>query len=173
MSADVRSFIRAVPDFPKPGILFHDITPALQNADCYAEIIHQLLKRFENERIDYIAAIESRGYLLGAPLATQLHCGLVLLRKPNKLPFHTIREEYALEYGSNALEVHQDAIFPHARVLIVDDLLATGGTAVAACKLMKKLQGDIIGTCFMIELKDLNGRTALEQFAPVTTLLEY
>ena len=173
MSVDIDSFIRVIPDFPKPGILFRDITPALQNPACYAEIINQLYERFKNTNIDYIAAIESRGYLLGAPLANKLNCGLVLMRKPGKLPYKTITEEYALEYGTNALEIHADAIQPYNRVLIVDDLLATGGTAVAACKLVQKLQGQIVGVAFLIELKALNGRQKLETFAPVTTLLQY
>ena len=131
---DIKNKIRAVPDFPKPGIMFRDITTLLQDAAAYRETIELLYQKFKDRKIDYIAAIESRGYLFGAPLALKLGAGLALIRKPGKLPAETLREEYALEYGNDAVEIHKDAIEPGKTVLIIDDLLATGGTAAAACR---------------------------------------
>lgn len=173
MYEDIEKFIRCVPDFPKKGILFRDITPALQNPQCYAQIIAAFADVLKGKKIDKIAAIESRGYLFGAPLAQKLGCGLVLLRKPGKLPARTLKEEYDLEYGSAALEVHEDAISVGENVLIIDDLLATGGTAVAACKLVQRLKGNISGVAFLIELEGLNGASKISAYAPVVSLLKY
>ncbi|MCQ2740684.1 MAG: adenine phosphoribosyltransferase [Alphaproteobacteria bacterium] len=172
MYEDIKSFIRDVPDFPKPGILFKDITPALQDKACFAKIIATFAEVLKDEQIDKIAAIESRGYLFGAPLALKLGCGLVLLRKPGKLPSKTIKEYYNLEYGSAALEIHQDAIREGERILIIDDLLATGGTAEAACKLVQRLKGKIVATCFLIELKGLGGVKKLSTYAKTVSLLQ-
>lgn len=135
---NLKDYIRNIPDFPKPGIIFRDITTALKKPDVFRQIIDEIYFNFKDENIDYIAAIESRGYLFGAPLAYKLGAGLVIIRKPGKLPSKVERIEYELEYGTDSLEIHQDAIEPGKRVLVVDDLLATGGTICAACKLIEK-----------------------------------
>ncbi len=166
-------YIRSVPDFPKPGILFRDITPLLRNADAYREMIDVFCRHYRDKQIDYIAAVESRGYLIGAPLAARLGAGLVIIRKPGKLPARTICEKYSLEYGADALEIHADAIEAGKKILIADDLLATGGTALAACNLIKCLQGDIIGLAFLIELEKLNGRKAFPAETDIFSLIKY
>ena len=173
MYEEIKHTIRDVPNFPKMGILFKDITPALKDPRCFRRIVDAFYDILKNEQIDKIAAIESRGYLIGAPLAYRLGCGLVLLRKPGKLPAATIKEYYNLEYGSAALEVHQDAINAGEKVLIIDDLLATGGTAEAACKLVKRLQGEIAATAFLIELTELGGINKLQPYAKSISLLKY
>ncbi len=150
--------IRNIPDFPKKGILFKDITTLLKDAEAYREVIDIFHEQFKDKHIDYVAAIESRGYLFGAPLAYKLGAGLVIVRKPGKLPAEVERVEYALEYGTDALEIHKDAIESGKNVLIIDDLLATGGTVGAACTLIEKIGGKVAGTAFMIELSALGGR---------------
>ncbi len=170
---DIKNKIRAVPDFPKPGIMFRDITTLLQDAAAYRETIELLYQKFKDRKIDYIAAIESRGYLFGAPLALKLGAGLALIRKPGKLPAETLREEYALEYGSDAVEIHKDAIEPGKNVLIIDDLLATGGTAAAACRLIQRLNARITAPAFIIELKGLNGREILPADTEIFSLIQY
>ncbi len=170
---DIKNKIRAVPDFPKPGIMFRDITTLLQDAAAYRETIELLYQKFKDRKIDYIAAIESRGYLFGAPLALKLGAGLALIRKPGKLPAETLREEYALEYGSDAVEIHKDAIEPGKNVLIIDDLLATGGTAAAACRLIQRLNARITAAAFIIELKGLNGREILPADTEIFSLIQY
>lgn len=135
---NLKDYIRNIPDFPKPGIIFRDITTALKKPNVFRQIIDEIYFNFKDENIDYIAAIESRGYLFGAPLAYKLGAGLVIIRKPGKLPSKVERIEYELEYGTDSLEIHQDAVEPGKRVLVVDDLLATGGTICAACKLIEK-----------------------------------
>ena len=173
MYEDIKKHIRDIKDFPKPGIIFKDITPALADPECFASIIDAFYDRFKDQKIDKIAVVESRGFLFGAPLALRLGCGLVLLRKPGKLPYTSIKESYDLEYGSATLEIHTDAVTTGERVLIIDDLLATGGTAEAACKLVKKLGGEVVATAFLIELLDCQGRTRLEPYGKVETLLQY
>lgn len=170
---DIKNKIRAVPDFPKPGIMFRDITTLLQDAAAYRETIELLYQKFKDRKIDYVAAIESRGYLFGAPLALKLGAGLALIRKPGKLPAETLREEYALEYGTDAVEIHKDAIEPGKSVLIIDDLLATGGTAAAACRLIQRLNARIAAAAFIIELKGLNGREILPADTEVFSLIQY
>ena len=170
---DIKNKIRAVPDFPKPGIMFRDITTLLQDAAAYRETIELLYQKFKDRKIDYIAAIESRGYLFGAPLALKLGAGLALIRKPGKLPAETLREEYALEYGSDAVEIHKDAIEPGKTVLIIDDLLAPGGTAAAACRLIQRLNARITAAAFIIELKGLNGREILPADTEIFSLIQY
>ncbi len=170
---DIKNKIRTVPDFPKPGIMFRDITTLLQDAAAYRETIELLYQKFKDRKIDYIAAIESRGYLFGAPLALKLGAGLALIRKPGKLPAETLREEYALEYGSDAVEIHKDAIEPGKNVLIIDDLLATGGTAAAACRLIQRLNARITAAAFIIELKGLNGREILPADTEIFSLIQY
>ena len=157
---DLGKFLRDVPDFPKPGILFKDITPLLGNAAAMQETIARL-GALPFGKVDLIAAIESRGFLFGAPLAVQLGLGFVPIRKPGKLPWRTNRIEYALEYGSDAVEIHQDAVPKGQRVLVVDDLLATGGTMAAAIALLQKVGADVRDAACIIELAFLNGRAKL------------
>ncbi len=170
---NLKDYIRNIPDFPKPGIIFRDITTALKKPDVFRQIIDEIYFNFKDENIDYIAAIESRGYLFGAPLAYKLGAGLVIIRKPGKLPSKVERIEYELEYGTDSLEIHQDAIEPGKRVLVVDDLLATGGTICAACKLIEKIGGIVAGTAFLIELDNLKGKTHLPKSAKNIALLRY
>ena len=173
MIENIKKHIRDVPDFPKEGILFKDITTALKNAACFHQIIDAFYDAVKDKKIDKIAGIESRGYLIGSALAYKLGCGLVLLRKPGKLPAEVIREDYDLEYGTAALEIHTDSIERGERVLIVDDLLATGGTAEAACKLVQRLGGKVVATTFLIELYALQGRKILEKYGEVISLINY
>jgi adenine phosphoribosyltransferase len=158
---DLKSHIRHIPDFPKPGILFYDITTLLRDPAGYRETIEQLATPFEHQRIDAVIGIESRGFILGASVATRLGAGFIPIRKPGKLPSSSIRESYDLEYGKDVLEIHADAITPGQRVLIVDDVLATGGTASAAVQLVSRLGGDLVGLTFLIELGFLGGRAKL------------
>lgn len=155
---EILSHIRNIPDFPRQGIQFKDITTALKNKEVYKAIIDNLYELIKDMDIDYVVAIESRGYLLGAPLAYKLNKGLVIVRKPGKLPAKTERVEYGLEYGSDALEIHSDAIEVGKKVLIVDDLLATGGTVNATIKLVEKLGAKAIGCLFLIELEGLSSK---------------
>lgn len=168
---NLERFIREVPDFPRKGIGFKDITTLLKNPPAYRAALDALQRHCPAE-LDAIVAIESRGFIFGAALADRLGTALVPARKPGKLPAETVREEYALEYGTDALEIHRDAIRDGQRVLIVDDLLATGGTAAAAARLVEKLGGRIAGCLFLIELAFLNGRQALSPH-PVTALISY
>ena len=171
--ANVKSKIRSVKDFPKKGIIFRDITTALKDPETLKDMIDYLCDQFKDEKIDYIAGIESRGFIFGMPMAYKLNAGFVPIRKSNKLPAETISQEYQLEYGSDKIEVHTDAIEKGANVLIVDDLLATGGTAEAACKLIKKTGGNLIGIAFLIELEDLNGREKFDKNLKVISMLKY
>lgn len=161
---NVINTIRDIPDFPKEGILFKDITPVLQNPETFREVIDAFQKRYEETDITHIAAIESRGFIFGAPLAYNLNVGFVLLRKPGKLPYKTYKEEYELEYGTDAIEIHQDAFGKNDRVVLVDDLLATGGTALAAAKLIKKTGATIHEISFLIELSFLNAKEKLGSY---------
>jgi len=157
----VRQHVRAVPDFPKPGILFRDITPLLGHTDAFKASIDLMASMVLDLRVETIVAIESRGFLFGAPLAVALGAALVPVRKPGKLPYLKRRVEYALEYGTDALEMHHDAIRPGSRTLIVDDVIATGGTAAAAVELVRQAGGEPIGHAFFIELSFLEGRKRL------------
>lgn len=170
--APLMPFIRSIPDFPKPGILFRDITPLLKDRGAFKLAVDLMVSPYKAERIDYVVAIEARGYLLGAPMAYELNAGLIPVRKPGKLPYEKISTDYALEYGTNSLEIHNDAVSPGQRVLIVDDLLATGGTAAATKTLLERLGATIVGCVFLVELRALDGRKRLEG-APVTTFIEY
>ena len=170
---NLKDYIRNIPDFPKQGIIFRDITTALKKPDVFRQIIDEIYFNFKDENIDYIAAIESRGYLFGAPLAYKLGAGLVIIRKPGKLPSKVERIEYELEYGTDSLEIHQDTVEPGKRVLVVDDLLATGGTICAACKLIEKIGGIVAGTAFLIELDNLKGKTHLPKSAKNIALVHY
>lgn len=170
---DVKEKIRAVPDFPKKGIIFRDITTGLKDAETLQVMVDYLCDQYKDCKIDYIAGIESRGFIFGMPMAYKLNCGFIPVRKPNKLPAETIKESYDLEYGSDSIEIHADAIEKGANVLVVDDLLATGGTAQAACKLVKKAGGNLVGAAFLIELEALNGRDKLTDCGKVVSMLKY
>jgi len=159
---NLASYIRDVPDFPVEGILFKDITTLLKDPAAMRTTIDRLVDYARSKNVDVIVGIESRGFMFGMPIAYQLGCSFVPVRKPGKLPAEAIQESYTLEYGTNILEIHVDAIEKGQRVLIVDDLLATGGTALATCKLVKRLDGEIVGTAFVIELTFLNGRDKLD-----------
>lgn len=154
--------IRSIPDFPKPGILFYDVTTLLRDPEGFREAIDAMCAPYEKGSIDVIVGIESRGFILGAAMADRLGAGFVPVRKLGKLPGKTVKVSYSLEYGTDSLEMHEDAITPGQRVLIVDDLLATGGTAEAVRKLVKKLDGNVVGLAFLVELDFLPGRKKLE-----------
>src|SRR5271168_4612171 len=160
---ELKGLIRNIPDFPQPGILFRDITPVIADARAFASVIDRIAEPWLG-KVDMVLGIESRGFIIGAPVAYRLGVGLSIARKPGKLPFRTVDESYDLEYGSAALQMHEDAMMGKRRILIVDDLLATGGTALAAVRLVHKLGSEVVGCAFVIELKGLNGRAHL---APV------
>ena len=166
------NYIRDVPDFPKPGILFRDITPLLADRDAFAAAVDALAEPFVGFDVDYVAAVEARGLIFGSAAAKALGAGFVPIRKQGKLPYKTESVTYNLEYGTDTLEVHSDAIRPGSKVLMVDDLLATGGTMAAACKLMAKLGAEIAGLGFLIELTDLAGRTKLSGYS-IHTVISY
>ncbi len=168
----LRSLIRDVPDFPEPGVLFKDITPVLGDADALADIVEALAAPFRDSGITKVAGIESRGFILATPVATALGAGFVPLRKPGKLPYDVIREEYSLEYGTDALEMHIDAVGGGDRVLVVDDVIATGGTAAAAARLLTRPGADLVAMTVMVELAFLNGRAALNGL-PMRALVTY
>ncbi len=169
---DLKSKIREVPNFPKRGILFYDITTLLQEKESFAEVIAKLTNPFRDKKIEKVVAVESRGFIFGTAVAQQLHTGFVPVRKPGKLPYKTIEEPYQLEYGSDRLAIHEDAIVKGERVLIVDDLLATGGTISATINLVQKLGGEIVSVAFVIELLGLKGRARLSGI-PILSLLTY
>ena len=169
---DLRAKIREVPDFPKPGILFYDITTLLRDGDAFREVIDRMAEAVKGERIDLVVGMESRGFIFAAPLADRLGAGFVPVRKLGKLPAETIEVEYDLEYGTATLEIHRDAITRGQRVLVVDDLLATGGTVLGTIELVRRLGGEIAGLSFMVELTGLGGRAKLSEFA-IHTLLAY
>ena len=167
----VKSKIRSVKDFPKKGIIFRDITTALKEPDTLKEMIDYLCDQFKDVKIDYIAGIESRGFIFGMPMAYKLNAGFVPIRKPNKLPAATFSQEYDLEYGTDKIEIHKDAIEKGANVLIVDDLLATGGTAEAACKLIEQTGANLVGITFLIELEGLKGREKFNKDLKILPML--
>lgn len=170
----VKSRIRTVPHFPKPGIQFRDITTLLKDPIGFRIAIKELVSRYAGQKIDKIAAIESRGFIIGAPLALELGIGFVPIRKPGKLPADKVGHDYQLEYGSDRVEMHLDAILPGEQVLLVDDLIATGGTALAAASLIEQLGGQVVECCFVIDLPDIGGRARLEQQGyPVFALCEF
>jgi adenine phosphoribosyltransferase len=169
---DFTKHIRTIPDFPKPGITFRDITPLLHDANAFRASVVSLGDHFADQEVDLIAAVEARGFLFGAPLATLLGVGLVPIRKPGKLPHSTVAVEYELEYGKDRLEMHSDAFKPGERVLLVDDVLATGGTMKACCELVQNAGAHIVGCAFVIELEFLNGRERLTPYT-CTSLLKY
>lgn len=169
----IKNSIRNIPDYPKAGIQFKDITTALQRPEIFKKTIDLLAKHYQNKQIDYIIGIESRGFIFASALAYILGCGFVPIRKSGKLPAEVIAQEYELEYGTDKIEIHKDALRKGDRVLIIDDLLATGGTTMAAAELVNKTGATISGFAFMIELKDLKAREKLEKYAKVFSLIEY
>lgn len=159
----IKSRIRTIPDFPKPGILFRDVTTLFQDPKGLRKAVDELVFHYAGEPIDKVAGIEARGFIVGAALAHQLSVGFIPLRKKGKLPRSTLSESYALEYGQDTIEMHEDAVKPGERVLLVDDLLATGGTALAGARLLRQVEGvQVVGAAFVVELPDLGGRAALE-----------
>jgi len=167
-----KQLIREIPDFPKPGILFYDITTLLKEPAAYREAIELMLEPYRGEQIDLVVGMESRGFIFSAPMAFELSTGFVPVRKLGKLPADTLTVEYALEYGSNTLEIHRDAIAPGQRVLIVDDLLATGGTVHGTMELVERLTGTVVGLAFLVELEFHNGRERLDG-RRVTSVIRY
>lgn len=168
----LKAYIRDIPNFPIPGIMFRDITTLLANPDAFKQAIDGLLEPYRGEQIDKVVVIESRGFIFGAPMAYELGAGVVPVRKPGKLPGDTITEEYSLEYGTNTLQLHTDAITAGERVIIVDDLLATGGTVEASIKLVKSQGAQIVGVSFLAELMDLSGRDRIVD-VPMHSLVRY
>jgi len=169
---DLRALIRDVRDFPKPGIVFKDITPLVLKPGALQRAAGLIVDAFSGQTIDVIAAIESRGFVIGAAVALKLNVGLVLVRKKGKLPYKTITETYALEYGTDSVQMHIDAVAPGQKVLVIDDLIATGGTALATCKMVEQLKGQVVGCGFIIELSFLKGRDKLAGYR-VVSLIDY
>lgn len=169
---ELKNFIRNVPDFPKQGIIFRDITTLLKNPLAFKEATNLLLSKVEDLKVDKVVAIESRGFIFGSLIADKLNAGFVPVRKPGKLPAEKINEKYLLEYGEDSLEIHVDAIQKGDKVLIHDDLLATGGTVEAVCKLVEKLGGEVVGILFLIELSFLNGKSKLSKYR-VESVIQY
>jgi len=169
---DLKKYIRDIPDFPKKGILFRDITTLIGNKEKFKKVIDALAERYGDKKIDVVVAVESRGFIFGGALAYRLGAGFVPVRKKGKLPYKIFNATYSLEYGEDTLEIHQDAIQPGNKVLLIDDLLATGGTLEAVTGLIKKLKGEIVEIAFVIELKDLKGRSRLKDF-PVYSMIQY
>ena len=171
---EIREAIRTIPDYPKPGVMFRDITTLLGNARAFHRVVEELARPWRNERVDHVAGIEARGFILGGALAHQLSAGFVPIRKKGKLPHTTVRVAYSLEYGLDEMEMHRDAVAPGERIVLVDDLIATGGTAEAAVKLLRSLGASILAACFIIDLPDLGGSARLAALeVPVRTLVAF
>ncbi len=168
----LKELVRDIPDFPKKGIVFKDITPLLQNPSSLKEIVNKITDHYANQKIDIIVGAEARGFLIGPAVAINLNAGFVPVRKPGKLPYETASETYELEYGTDTLEIHRDAIKAGDNVLMLDDLLATGGTMAASCKLVEALNGKIVGCAFIIELGFLNGKDLLNKY-DIFSLIKY
>jgi adenine phosphoribosyltransferase len=168
----LKELVRDIPDFPKKGIMFKDITPLLQNPSSLKEIVNKITERYANQKIDIVVGAEARGFLIGPAVAINLDAGFVPVRKPGKLPYETASETYELEYGTDTLEIHRDAIKAGDNVLMLDDLLATGGTMAASCKLVESLNGKIAGCAFIIELGFLNGKDLLSKY-DIFSLIKY
>ena len=169
---DLKKLIREIPDYPKPGILFYDLTTVLQDARGFHSLVDQLCTHYEGQKVDVVVGIEARGFIFAPALAYRLGAGFVPVRKPKKLPWHTASVTYQLEYGSDQLEIHKDAVKPGMHVLLCDDLLATGGTAAAAINLVRQLGGEVVGAAFAVELNFLHGRAKLPGL-DVFSLLKY
>lgn len=169
---NLKKYIKDIPDFPEPGVIFRDVTPLLADKDAYQESIRLLCEFVKEKKVDVIVGPEARGFLFGCPVALALNCGFVPVRKPGKLPREVISQSYDLEYGSNEIQMHSDSIQPGQNVLIVDDLLATGGTVEAAISLIEKMGGNVVGAAFLIELEALKGRELLKEY-DVYSVLKY
>lgn len=171
-SADLQltDYIRSIPDFPKPGILFRDITPLLASPEAFRQTVRQLADRVRSRQVQVVAAAEARGFLFAAPVALELGAGLVPVRKPGKLPYQTLSHTYQLEYGTDTLEIHADAIPQNTRVLVLDDVLATGGTVEACCRLVEKAGGTVVGCAFVIELVGLGGARRIAAYDHVSLI---
>ena len=169
---DLKKYIADIPDFPEPGVIFRDVTPLLANKDAYQESIQLISEFAKDKKVDVIVGPEARGFLFGCPVALALHCGFVPVRKPGKLPREVISQSYDLEYGSNEIQMHSDSIQAGQNVLVVDDLLATGGTVEAAISLIEKMGGNVVGIAFLIELEALKGRELLKDY-DVYSVLKY
>lgn len=172
MSEELKAKIREIPDFPKKGILFYDITTLLSDPSGFRQTIDIFSERYQNKKIDNVVGIEARGFTVASALAYNLNTGLTLIRKPGKLPYKTVKKSYELEYGTNEIEIHEDAISPGQKVLLVDDLLATGGTIGAATDLVRQLKGEILECAFIIELAFLNGREKLKD-VDIFSIMQY
>jgi len=171
---EIRDAIRTIRDYPRPGVMFRDITTLLGNAHAFHLVVEELVRPWRNEHVDRIAGIEARGFILGGAIAHQLQAGFVPIRKKGKLPHTTVRVAYSLEYGLDEMEMHRDAVAPGERILLVDDLIATGGSAEAAVKLLRALGASILGACFIIDLPDLGGSARLAALeVPVRTLVAF
>jgi len=168
---ELKKLIRDVPDFPQPGIIFRDITPILANRETFSEVVELMSRHWVDRDVDYVAAIEARGFIPAAPIALRLHAGFIPIRKAGKLPWKVISHSYQLEYGTDELDVHEDAVAAGERVLIVDDVLATGGTAAAAVELVRKLGSEVVGVQVLIELSALGGRARLPGIEVVSELV--
>jgi len=169
---ELKDYIRNIKDYPKEGILFRDITTLLKDKDAFKLAIDKMAEQVKDKKVDLIVGAESRGFLIGSALAYKMNSGFIPVRKKGKLPYKTISEEYALEYGTDTLFMHEDAIKKGDNVLVVDDLIATGGTALAMIKMVEKLGGTVIGSSFLIELEELNGRKEIEKY-PINVLIKY
>jgi adenine phosphoribosyltransferase len=170
----LRDSIRSIPDYPKPGIMFRDITTLLGNARAFRRAIDELVQPFAGSKVDQVAGMEARGFILGGAVAHQLSAGFIPIRKKGKLPHTTVSIAYSLEYGVDEMEVHTDAVKPGEKVILIDDLIATGGTAEGATKLLQKMGAEVVAACFVIDLPDLGGRSKLEALGvPVRTLIEF
>ncbi|TXJ21067.1 adenine phosphoribosyltransferase [Brachyspira aalborgi] len=169
---ELKDYIRSIQDYPKEGILFRDITTLLKDKDAFKLAIDKMAEQVKDKKVDLIVGAESRGFLIGSALAYKMNCGFIPVRKKGKLPYKTISEEYALEYGTDTLYMHEDAIKKGDNVLVVDDLIATGGTALAMIKMVEKLGGNVIGSSFLIELEELNGRKEIEKY-PINIVIKY
>jgi len=172
MVINLEEKIRSIKDFPKKGVIFRDITPLLQDARSFREAIKIIAEHYKDKKIDYIVAPESRGFILGAALAYEMKIGFIPVRKPGKLPYEVERVSYSLEYGEDAVEIHKDAVKKGNKVLVFDDVIATGGTAKATCELVEKLGGKIVGVCFLIELTELKGKEKLAGYE-VFSIIKY
>lgn len=171
---DLKAAIRTIPDYPKPGIMFRDITTLLGNARAFRTVVDQLVQPYAGVRIDKVAGIEARGFILGGAIAHQLQAGFVPVRKRGKLPHETVRIAYSLEYGVDEMEVHRDAVAPGERVIVVDDLIATGGTATAAIALLRSIEAEVVAACFVIDLPELGGAARIEALGvPVNRLVSF
>lgn len=174
LKQQLQNAIRAIPDYPKPGIVFRDITTLLGEPRAFRRSVDELVHPWAGERIEKVAGIEARGFILGGAMAHQLSCGFVPIRKKGKLPHETVRIAYSLEYGIDEMEMHKDAVAPGETVILVDDLIATGGTAEAAVKLLQQLGANVLAACFVIDLPELGGRKKIEDLGvPVRTLVEF